>query len=373
PSNEISKELSVEQPSSEITKETPAEEPSNEIITNETTEGVISKVEGSDNQVVKKAQAKGRSHSGGSYPNGLNYPDEFYIIDSNAVTPSPELPNNEDTVAPVKSSHPFHSIKPAHLSMPPHPFFFIPFGSSGPSGLSNKHGGGTGSGTGTGSGSGTMSKPGYITIGYNPNNNNNKNGLPFNSNTTPDQSQSKPGFFSIPFSGFNSKSNPNDQLNSNNNNKLPYSGQEQQQALQLIGHIFIYKTTDTGSLQKGDKGGNPRPASSTTSDDEQQNKSEDSTSKMDEKIGHSQLLLQPVIYSTPSNNKNDNKNKNQAEGNFNPNHIEEIFRSLQLVQPSVQQRSQSAVASEDNAVLFAVEIPKPIYRFFKSVFGVFSQ
>ncbi|XP_068149080.1 uncharacterized protein [Drosophila tropicalis] len=93
------------------------------------------------------------------------------------------------------------------------------------------------------------------------------------------------------------------------------------------------------------------------------------------------LVAHPLVFNINSNsNKN---NKTNSSGSSNPlNGLEEeVFKHLLLSHQFLEKqnpfknekRSQSTVADEESAVLFAVEIPKPIYRFFKSVFGVFSQ
>lgn len=142
----------------------------------------------------------------------------------------------------------------------------------------------------------------------------------------------------------------------------------EKQNLILVGHIFLtikpHQFAHKGQKdqhQKVNHTENVKPSA-----EQQVDSSSQPDIKIEEPFEDAQLLLQPVAYPPPPKN-------HPIDGNFQPHKIEEIVRSLHLVHPSAnQQRSQSAEEGEESAVLFAVEIPKPIYRFFKSVFGVFS-
>lgn len=141
----------------------------------------------------------------------------------------------------------------------------------------------------------------------------------------------------------------------------------EKQGLILIGHIFL--TIKPQKVHKGQKDQQDAHAGKVTPsvEDKPEGSSPQPDIKIEEPLENAQLLLQPVAYPSIS------ENQNIDGSNFQPQKINEIVRSLHLVHPSAdQQRSQSSEEGEESSVLFAVEIPKPIYRFFKSVFGVFS-
>ncbi|EDW72646.2 uncharacterized protein Dwil_GK17112 [Drosophila willistoni] len=93
------------------------------------------------------------------------------------------------------------------------------------------------------------------------------------------------------------------------------------------------------------------------------------------------LVAHPLVLNINSNSNKSNKTSSSVSSNPINGLEEEVFKHLVLSHQFLEKqnpfknekRSQSSVADEESAVLFAVEIPKPIYRFFKSVFGVFSQ
>lgn len=318
------------------------------------TEQVVGKLEGIEKQVVDKVQ-----------PERRKYPRGFYIVDP--------LAGLNITGLNITNNPTFgHFMKPAFLPFPPLFGSFISKGdASDTADLNNA----------------TFNINGTDLFG-NKHDKFSLNHNSFNASLIPHGNLSfygKPAFFPypllpIPFwksaeeneaNSNNKASGINDQLYNFNpfypmydpsdfyaNQRRAHEGnahlpqqEHVNQGLQLIGHIYIYKAPKAGN--------NPKPPVPPASDAIPDN-TEEGDVKIDELFGNSQLWLQPVVH-PGTGNKDDASNQ-----------INEIYRSLHLVHPSVQQRSQSAVQSEDSSVLFAVEIPKPIYRFFKSIFGVFT-
>ncbi|XP_070064493.1 uncharacterized protein [Drosophila virilis] len=370
----VATEQPEEKPVANKETQTVQEQATNEISKNEIPEQVVVKVEGTGNPVVNKAQAEGRTKY--ELQGGEHYPEEFFIIDTDPVTAN----NTNTTAKPPNNthihnhSHDHHYIqyKPSLFPLPP-PLFagFVPQGSgSGSYHTDNKYDNGNVINPVPPYGGGNVhhsyGKPGYISLPLLP--------IPFwkpqgggqggqvVNYTDPHQTEQlynkKPYYYNgAPYYDPSEFYIHERRAPEGQDQQQGAQGAPNQQALQLIGHIFIYKTPETGPAQP-----NPKPAVPVASDDNTK-KSEGSPVKIDEKVGSSQLLLQPVLYA-PTNNK--------EEGGFSPNQIHEIYRSLHLVQPSSQQRSQAPEANDDSSVLFAVEIPKPIYRFFKSIAGVFT-
>ncbi|KAH8365965.1 hypothetical protein KR093_007729 [Drosophila rubida] len=351
------------------------------------------KLEGSNNHVANQAGAEPRVKYG--------YPDDFYIIDdgshSNDTASNSTTPNSNSTTT-HKHTHEHVYYKPALFPFPPPPLITF-VSDSGAYGYGNKYGSGSnkygsGSHSNSSSSSGSSGSAGnkdHSWLGHN------KYGG--SSSSSGNKDQSWPGFYPLPLlpipfwkpgsvsssQKYNSSSNSNtwgnkdDQLYSykpNYYNEFPpfYINEKRghadteaagkQPGLVLIGHIFLQLKV------QGGKGETTDPSSGNTAFVQQPTASDgdkdDSSAKIEEPVHSPQLLLQPLVY--PAHNQ-----KTDSDASPLPNQINEIYRSLHVVHPSSQQRSQSPDVSEDGGVLFAVEIPKPIYRFFKSVFGVFSN
>ncbi|KAL7732064.1 hypothetical protein ACLKA6_015826 [Drosophila palustris] len=346
----------------------PIQEPKDNVNLNENTEQVAVQLEGSDNQVVNQAEPEARTK--------LGNPDYFYIVEEGV---SGSDTSNSTAEKPTKHTHTHEHIyyKPALFPFPPLPYE----GSSGSQGHGNKH---------------TLGQNGAG--GHKNSNHSNKYGSSSSSsNVDKGHVYGSSAFYPLPLlpipfwkPGHNYNSNQkynkttwtdeDDQLYNYKPNYYdgypPFyvkerrapSGSEQaskdnQQGLVLIGHIFLHIRPQAG---KGESATVPLTGNS------KPNPSEDNPSsdvKIEEPFHNSQLLLQPVVY--PATNKKNKDNSHPLPHQIPQ--INEIYRSLHLVHPSTQERSaQPSEVNEDGAVLFAVEIPKPIYRFFKSVFGVFS-
>ncbi|XP_062137185.1 uncharacterized protein LOC133846302 isoform X1 [Drosophila sulfurigaster albostrigata] len=337
------------------------------------------KFENTDQKVVSQTGAEAR----------VGFLDSFYIIDDSTLSNDSDSNTSNDTSSSThKHTHTHEHIyyKPALFPLPPPPFvsFVSDSASSSSNGYGNKYGnsnkytntsdntnyyynkyGSSSSGNKYGSSS-SGSKPGYFPLPLLP--------IPFwkpgsvfssneKYNTTSSSDDPfynyKPNYFEIPSFYINEKRAHEDAGSFGN-----------QQGLVLIGHIFLHIKPQSGNGQTADFSSGNTASNSLLDNDKTKPTTgnvvkDDSSAKIEEPLHNSQLLLQPLVY--PTNNEN-------SEGNTNPlpNQINEIYRSLHLVHPTTQQRSQSPDVSEEGAVLFAVEIPKPIYRFFKSVFGVFS-
>ncbi|EDW17239.2 uncharacterized protein LOC6586494 [Drosophila mojavensis] len=310
----------------------------------ENAEKVVGKVEGSDNQVVDQVQAEPRGFF------GVRYPQAYYVVNPGFNGTFVQQPYVKPPFVPFQPN--FGGHKGYYYVLPNNTNQTIYYG------YHNKFGGypiGVVPGNVTVH---THAKPGYFPFPLRP--------IPFWKSDEAENSSSNndvPLFIPYYPQDYSSYDAPDFIVN---NERVPVGqaqgqsqgqgqgAQQQQQPkeLQLIGHIYIYKTPKTG--------GNPRPAA-----DENVGNFEESDFRVNEPFGNTQLLLQPVYPANGGNNNNNNDNI--------PNQINEIYKSLHLVHPSLQQRSQSPAQSEDSSVFFAVDIPKPIYRFFKSIFGAFSK
>ncbi|KAM8710711.1 hypothetical protein ACLKA7_017350 [Drosophila subpalustris] len=322
-------------------------------------EQVAVKLEGSDNQVVNQAKPEARTKLGNT--------DYFYIVDEEGVSGNDS--SNATTEKPTKHTHTHEHIyyKPALFPFPPLPYD----GSSGSQGHGNKY---------------TLGQTGAG--GNKSNNQSNKYGSSGStSNVDKGQVYGSSAFYPLPLlpipfwkpgQNYNSNQKYNKTTSTDEDEQLysykpnyyegypPFYAKERrapskdnQQGLVLIGHIFLHIRPQAGKEELPTGNSKPKPSEDKPSSD----------IKIEEPFQNSQLLLQPVVY--PATNKKNKDNSHPLPHQIHQ--INEIYRSLHLVHPSTQERSaQSPEINEDGAVLFAVEIPKPIYRFFKSVFGVFS-